>query len=191
MSSRSSRLDIQPAETARWADVEALFGARGACGGCWCQAWKKTKKEFDRDKGEGNRKSLQSLVKKGREPGLLAYIDGEAVGWVAVAPRTDYPRLASSRILAPVDGRPVWSVSCLFVRKEWRRKGISVDLLKAAAEHAFTHGAEVVEGYPSDLKEGKLPDAFVWTGLFPAFRKAGYQEVARRSATRPIVRKYR
>lgn len=189
MSPRTLRIEIHPAKAARWPDLEALFGARGACGGCWCQAWRKSKKEFDRDKGEANRKSLQALVKKGREPGLVAYADNEAVGWVAVAPRADYPRLAASRILAPVDERPVWSVSCLFIRRGWRRKGISVELLKAAAEHAFAHGAEIVEGYPSDLKGGVLPDVFVWTGLLPAFKKAGFKEVARRSVTRPIVRR--
>ena len=183
-------LEIHPAGPPRWADVETLFGARGACSGCWCQTWRKSKKDFDRDRGEGNRKALQSLVENGREPGLLAYVDGVPVGWVAVAPREDYPRLGASRILAPVDEQPVWSVSCIFILKGWRRKGISVELLKAAAKHAFDKGAEVVEGYPSDLKEGILPDAFVWTGLFPAFRKAGYREVARRSAKRPIVRRF-
>jgi GNAT superfamily N-acetyltransferase len=154
-------------------------------------AWRKTKKEFDRDKGEANRKSLQALVKGGREPGLLAYADGEAVGWVAVAPREEYPRLGGSRILAPVDDRLVWSVSCLFVRKEWRRRGLSVQLLEAAAEHAFARGASIVEGYPVEVREGKLPDPFVWTGLLPAYLRAGYREAARRSPTRPIVRKLR
>jgi GNAT superfamily N-acetyltransferase len=184
-------IDIVPATAARWKDLEGLFGARGACGGCWCMAWRKTKKEFDRDKGEANRKSLQALVKGGREPGLLAYADGEAVGWVAVAPREEYPRLGGSRVLAPVDDRPVWSVSCLFVRKGWRRRGLSVQLLEAAAEHAYARGAAIVEGYPVEVREGKLPDPFVWTGLLPAYLRAGYREAARRSPTRPIVRKCR
>lgn len=124
----------------------------------------------------------------GAVPGVLAYLDGEAVGWCAVAPRDDYPRLARSRILRPVDDRPVWSVPCLFVGRPHRRKGISVSLLRGAVDWAAGRRANVVEGYPVVPKPGGMPDAFAWTGTASAFVRAGFREVARRSESRPIMR---
>src|SRR5262249_36673407 len=80
-----------------------------------------------------------------------------------------------------------WSVTCLFVARPFRRKGVSTQLLRAAAAHAKRQGAAMVEGYPVDPRQNTVPDAFVWTGLVSAFRKAGFREVARRCATRPIM----
>ncbi len=110
-------LEFHAATADRWQDVERLFGERGACGGCWCMEWRKTRREFDADKGEKNRASLKALIEYGDSPGLLAYARGEPIGWVAVAPREVYRRLETSRILKPVDDQPVWSVSCFFVRR--------------------------------------------------------------------------
>jgi GNAT superfamily N-acetyltransferase len=92
------------------------------------------------------------------------------------------------RILKPVDEQPVWSVVCFFVAKGYRRQGVTVGLLKAAAAYARQHGAQILEGYPEDPKKDKVPDVFAFTGLCGAFRKAGFSEVARRSETRPIMR---
>jgi len=181
------RLEIVPASAERWADLERLFGERGACGGCWCMTWRLAPKEFAADKGEKNRRALLRIVASGEPSGVLGYLDGEAVGWCAVAPRESYPRLAASRVLASPDERPVWSVSCLFVARAHRNAGLSAELLAGAARYAASRGARLVEGYPHDL-DGVLPAAFVWTGLLPAFERAGFREVARRSAKRPIVR---
>jgi GNAT superfamily N-acetyltransferase len=172
----------------RWPDVEKLFGKNGACGGCWCMTWRLTRSEFASSKGAGNKKAFQKIVESGRAPGILAYADGRPVGWCAIAPRTDYPVLERSRVLAPIDTAQVWSVSCFFVSREYRRQGLTVGLLEAAVKHARSHGASIVEGYPHDLGETTLPAPFVWTGLLPIFRKAGFKEVGRRSPKRPIVR---
>ncbi len=152
-------------------------------------AWRLAPKVFGSGKGESNRRAFKSVVKKGPPPGVLAYAGGEPVGWCAVAPRSAYPRLANSRVLAPVDDKPAWSVSCLFVIKAHRRKGLSAKLLGAAAALAESHGAGVLEGYPVDTRGKDQPAPFVWTGLPSAFLKAGFEEVARRSDTRPIMRK--
>lgn len=180
---------FEPLTPDRWKDLEALFGARGACGGCWCMAWRLRPAEFRVQKGEGNRRAFKGVVKMGPPPGVLAYSDGEPVGWCAVAPRSAYPRLANSKVLAPLDDRAVWSISCLFVRKEHRKKGLSAGLISAAAELARSMGAQVVEGYPTDTKGQAQPAPFVWTGLPSAFLKAGFVEVARRSPARPIMRR--
>ena len=90
--------------------------------------------------------------------------------------------------MAPVDDKAVWSVSCFFVRKEWRKKGLGVSLLRAAMEFAKGPGGVILEGYPTD-SEKQTAAPFIRTGLASMFKKAGFKEVARRSATRPIFRK--
>ncbi|MBI3739474.1 MAG: GNAT family N-acetyltransferase [Chloroflexi bacterium] len=171
-----------------WADFESLFGPRGACAGCWCMFWKLPNKDFSALAYDGNKSAQRALVKSGVVPGLLAYADGEAVGWIAVEPRDQYPRLTRSRVLKPVDDNPVWSITCFFTRKDFRGAGVTVALLKAAIDHVKKLGGRIVEGYPVEPKKGKMPAAFVYTGLASAFRKAGFKEVARNSETRPIFR---
>jgi GNAT superfamily N-acetyltransferase len=175
-------LSFHPLTADRWADFETLFGPRGACGGCWCMFWRLKRSEYNTGKGVGNRSAMHALVDGGEVPGILAYADGKAVGWCAVAPREEYPGLGRSRILKPLDDKPVWSVSCLFVAKDFRNCGVSVALLKAAVEH-------VVEGYPVDSRGKEMPAPFVWHGLASAFRAAGFKECARASPTRPIMRR--
>lgn len=181
-------LTFAPLTPSRWTDLETLFGARGACGGCWCMVWRVPRAQWESHKGPGNKRALYRIVQAGPPPGVLAYRGSEPVGWCAVAPRERYPVLSRSRVLAPVDDRSVWSITCLFVRKADRRRGVSRQLLRAAVEFARSNGARIVEGYPVDPARDQ-PDPFVWTGLASTFRRAGFREVARRSATRPIMRR--
>lgn len=151
--------------------------------------WRLAPKTFEAGKGPGNRAAMKQLVEAGTVPGLLAYLGREAVGWCAVAPRADYPTLARSRILKPVDDEPCWSVSCLFVARPFRRQGISVALLRAAVDHVASRGGRILEAYPVEPKsDAPVPAAFAWTGLASAYLAAGFEEVARRSPKRPIMR---
>lgn len=188
MTARGPGLSFRWATPSLWPDVAALFGAKGACAGCWCMVWRLERKRYEAGKGAGNRRALKSLIEGGARPGVIAYAGREPVAWCAVAPRREYSYLERSRVLAPVDDTPVWSITCLFVAKEHRRRGISARLLRAAAEMAIARGARVVEGYPQSLSMAKIPDSFVWTGLPSAFERAGFIEVARRSPARPIMR---
>lgn len=172
----------------RWADFEELFGERGAAGGCWCMWWRLTKRQFEAQKGEGNRRAMKAIVDAGRVPGILAYHKGQPVGWCSVAPRGEFPRLERSRILEPVDEKPVWSVVCFFVAKPYRRRGVAAGLLRAAVEYVRSRGGRIVEGYAVEPTKGKTPDLFAYHGLAAMFRSAGFKEVARRSETRPIMR---
>ncbi|HZE88475.1 MAG TPA: GNAT family N-acetyltransferase, partial [Verrucomicrobiae bacterium] len=122
-------------------------------------------------------------------PGILAYSGDRAVGWCAVAPRAALSALERSRILQPVDDQPVWSITCFFVAKPYRRRGLTVKLIEAAAAHARKGGATIVEGYPVEPRKGAMPDVFAFIGLAAAFRRAGFTEVARRSDARPIMRR--
>lgn len=181
-------LQFRPLTPERWADLEKLFGPRGATGGCWCMYFRLPGKQYSQNKGEINRRMLKGLVDSGEPPGILAYAGDEPVGWCSLAPRPEFARLENSRILKPVDERPVWSVVCFFVAKAHRRQGVTVRLLRAAVEYAASQGAGVVEGYPLDPPEGSVPDVFAYHGLLETFRQAGFVEVARRSPTRPIMR---
>jgi GNAT superfamily N-acetyltransferase len=182
------RIEFEPLTPERWADVEQLFGPRGAYAGCWCMAWRLRKAEWERGKGDGNRDAFRRVVRKGPPPGILGYANGEAIAWCAVAPREAYVQLERSRVLKRIDAEPVWSVSCLFVTRMHRRRGVSVAMLRAAGDFAVRQGARIVEGYPVEPYSGKLPDAFAWTGTVAAFRAAGYEEAARGSPKRPIMR---
>jgi GNAT superfamily N-acetyltransferase len=181
-------LTFAPLTPDRWPDLEALFGPRGATGGCWCMWWRLKRSEFDALKGEGNRVAFRMVVEEGPPPGVLAYADGQPVGWCAIAPRDDYPALARSRILKRVDDQPVWSVTCFFIAKGWRRRGLAVHLLRAAVAFAGENGAQIVEGYPVEPRKDDMPGVFAWTGMASTFRRAGFVEVARRSETRPVMR---
>lgn len=172
----------------RWDDFETLFGPRGACGGCWCMLWRLQRSEFERNKGERNRQAMRDLVDNGVSPGILAYRKRDPIGWCALAPRADYPALARSRILKPIDDQPVWSVSCLFVHKDHRKQGVSVALLRAATDFVRKQGGTVVEGYPVLPKKAEMPAVFAWTGIASAFLEAGFHEAARPAEHRPIMR---
>lgn len=181
-------LKVRPLTPGRWDDFVKLFGKNGACAGCWCMWWRLPRAQWVRQKGERNKMAIRRFVRAGQVPGLLAYANTQPIGWCAIAPREGYPRLATSRTLKPVDDQRVWSVTCFFVAKSFRGRGITVELLKAAVELARNRGARIVEGYPIDPKHEQA-DVFVYTGLASAFRKAGFVEVLRRSPTRPIMRR--
>jgi GNAT superfamily N-acetyltransferase len=179
---------FRPATGANWSHLETLFGERGACGGCWCMAWRLPPAQWRLQKGTENKKALRRLVSCDPAPGIIGFLGREPVGWCAVAPRTSYPFLGRSRVLAPVDDSLVWSISCLFVAKHHRRKGLSALLLTEAVEFAAGRGAAIVEGYPTQPFSKRAPDPFLWTGTVSAFRAAGFVEAMRRSKTRPIMR---
>jgi GNAT superfamily N-acetyltransferase len=149
--------------------------------------WRLPRARFLKGKGSANRRALRRLVLAGGTPGLIGYQGRRPVAWCAVGPRPSFPGLERSRVLAPVDQRPVWSITCLFVMKSARRAGVSVRMLREAARWARGRGARIVEGYPVETTT-RQADPFVWTGLAQGFRRAGFREVLRRSPVRPIMR---
>lgn len=183
------KIAIEPLTPDRWADFEALMGPKGGCGGCWCMLWRLRKRDYDAMKGAANRDAIRAVVDSGPPPGLLAYDGDQAVGWISLAPRAAFPRLETSRVMQPVDDRPVWSVSCFLIARSHRRQGLAVALLEAACGFAGSQGASILEGYPVAPTKTPYPETYAWTGFETAFRRAGFVEVARRSDTRPIMRR--
>jgi GNAT superfamily N-acetyltransferase len=134
-------------------------------------------------------------VSRGRAPGLVAYREGEAVGWVSVGPREDYERLAYSKVLAPVDDKPVWSIVCFVVGRSSRGQGVAAALLDAAIDYAREHGATMLEAYPVEVPSGqRLHAGEVYKGTVSMYERAGFKVVDRRqwnstTPVRPIVRR--
>jgi GNAT superfamily N-acetyltransferase len=182
------KLDVRPVTAERWADLEQLFGPRGAYSGCWCTWWQLSRSEFSRYSAAERKQVLQGIVASGQVPGVLAYLDERPIAWCSVGPRESYPGLERSRILARVDDRPVWSIVCFFVAREYRRRGLLVPLIQAAVEYAAQQGARIVEAYPVDPHGQAVEAVRSFTGLAPAFERAGFVEVSRRSDRRPIMR---
>jgi GNAT superfamily N-acetyltransferase len=185
-------LDVQPLTPDRFADLAALFEEGGDPKWCWCTFFRVRGRDWNSNPAD-NRDELASLAKRELAPGLVGYLDGRAVGWVSLAPREDYARLAYSKVLAPVDETPVWSIVCFVVGRRARGRGVATAMLHAAIAFARARGAKVLEAYPTDVGARRIPAADAYHGTLAMFEKAGFTVVASRQATsasapRPIVR---
>ena len=150
--------------------------------------WRCTRREFEKQQGEGNRQAMQALVNTGEIPGILGYAEGEAVGWCSVAPREQYGSLERSPVLKRLDNVAVWSLVCLFVRKDYRNKGMSEVLIRGAVAHVARQGGKIVEAYPTLPKKRRLPPVSSYMGVPAMFEQVGFVECARPSKSRAIVR---
>lgn len=140
---------------------------------------------YKRQDPELNKRAFKQVLRRGPPPGLLAF-DGEvAVGWCQLTPRDALPWLANNRRLPRVDDVPVWSISCLYVRKGHRRKGITGVLIAAAIYEALKAGAPALEAYPLDAA---LSPSASGTGYVSTFERAGFKVIARTFPPRPIMR---
>lgn len=191
-------LTIEPLTPARLPDLADLFGQGGDPKRCWCSFYRTRSKDIVAWSGEDNRAVLAQAVvdnaTERRAPGLIAYDSGVAVGWASLGPREDYPRIVHSRVLAPIDDAPVWSIVCFVVGRRARGQGIATALLAAAIDYARDHGATTLEAYPIETEPGsRVPSANVYRGTLSMFERAGFELAARRqspgaSQARPIVR---
>lgn len=181
--------EIHPATPDRWDDLLALFGPNGAYANCWCTWWVLTARQWEDAGADGRREVLEQMVAGGEVPGLLAYLDGVPVGWVALGPRDRYARMMSprSRAFKPIDEHPSWVINCFYIARGHRRRGIATALMGAAVEHAFAHGAQRIDGHPKDTAVRKVSNADLYVGSLEMFLAAGFTEVERRNG-RPVVR---
>jgi GNAT superfamily N-acetyltransferase len=178
------KLTIRPLTPDRWPALEDLFGENGACGGCWCMYWRIGSAYRDRRR-EKNKAAFREVVRRGPPPGLLAFDGDVAVGWCQLTPRDDLPWLDRAWRVRRVDDVPVWSISCFYVRKGYRRRGVTSALIAAALRAAKRANAPAVEAYPLDADES--PSA-TGTGYASTFARAGFKTIARHTPPRPIMR---
>jgi GNAT superfamily N-acetyltransferase len=177
-------LTIRPLRPDLWPALEHLFGKNGACGGCWCMYWRIGSAYHQRPR-EQNKAAFREVVKQGPPPGLLAFDGDLAVGWCQLTPRRALPWLDRAWRLKRVDVAPVWSLSCFYVRKGYRRRGVTSALIAAALKVAKSAKAPALEAYPLDAD---LTPSASSTGYPSTFARAGFKTVARRVPPRPIMR---
>jgi GNAT superfamily N-acetyltransferase len=170
-----------------WPSLETLFAANKTVGGCFCTWFMRSHAETTAGWGEGNRAFLRAQL--GAPLGLLALDDGEPAGWVAVAPWPTYPRLATSKITQSGAGPGTWSVTCFFVHRRARGKGLAATLLGEAVDYAAGRGATAVEGYPVDTEGARRSSGDLYHGTLEMFLAAGFTLLDRRGTRRALVRK--
>jgi len=185
------RITTKELTPALWLALETLFGSNGACGGCWCQAWRIEKGECWGDiKGPIARERLCEGVLNGSVHGILAFIQEQPVGWCTFGPRDSFPRLNRARTLKCEDSSEVWSIPCFFVARGYRRQGVAAALLKQALKAIKQRGIGIAEGYPSKPNDkGQYIDTFAWTGTQALFQKAGFTIVGNPEGSKQRVRK--
>src|SRR5262249_12950788 len=178
------KLTVRPLTPDLWPALEDLFGNLGACNGCWCMYWR-IGSAYRQRTPKQNRKSFRKIVKQGPPPGLLAFEGKIPVGWCQLTPRVELPWLDRVWRVRRVGDLPGWSISCLSVRKGYRRRGGPSALIDAAVKAAKRARAPALEAYPLDAS--KTPSAS-GTGFETAFLRAGFKVVARHVPPRPIMR---
>jgi GNAT superfamily N-acetyltransferase len=186
-------LEILPLTPERFGDVATLFEEGGDQKWCWCVYFRFRGRDWTNSTAPENRSALETLAERPLAPGLLAYEDDRPIGWVSLGPREDYERLAYSKVLAPIDDTPVWSIVCFVVSRRARGKGLASELLAGAIAFAREHGVTTLEAYPVDTGGGRVPAASAYHGTVSMFARAGFEVVERRqwnsaSPVRPIVR---
>jgi GNAT superfamily N-acetyltransferase len=178
------KLVIRPLTPAQWPALEDLFGTNGACSGCWCMYWRIGSTYHKRPRAQ-NKAAFREVVRRGPPPGLLAFDGDTPVGWCQLTRRDALPWLDRTWRLARVDAVPVWSLSCFYVRKDYRKRGVTSALIAAAVQAAKRGKAPALEAYPLDAD---LTPSASGTGFASAFARAGFKTVARRVPSRPIMR---
>jgi GNAT superfamily N-acetyltransferase len=178
------RLTIRPLTPDLWPALEDLFGENGACNGCWCM-YGRIGSAYRKRPREENKQAFREVVMHGPPPGLLAFDGDVAVGWCQLTPRDAVPWLDRTWRLRRVDDLPVWSLSCLYVRKGCRRRGVTAALIAAALDAAKRAGAPALEAYPFDANVSPSASG---TGYASTFARAGFRIVGRHTLPRPIMR---
>ena len=173
-----------PVTPATGGDLELFSAAHGTFRWCSCMRWRLRSSPFRNAGKDGRVAALADRVRRAEPVGVLAYADGEVVGWCSVAPRESYAAVLASRVITQVPGERVWSVVCFFVAARARRQGLRTRLLEAACAYAAESGAAVIEAYPSP--DGR---SYRYMGTRELYRAAGFEDLPVPDGSRPVMRR--
>lgn len=188
-----SRVSVEAATADRFVDVQHALTGGGDGASCQCQWWTLTNAQFSAATAEERRRMLRDEIDAGPPPGLIAYVEDVAAGWVRVGPRMRQPRLERTRAFASVSGQPwddasIWAVTCFAIRKEHRGAGLNAVLLDAAIRLARDGGARIFEAYPIDPEADRRHTAnSLFHGVLSTFLAVGFREVGRSRPDRVVV----
>lgn len=186
------------ATSTRWDDVQHALTGGGDGASCQCIWPMLRNKDWNETTTPERTTMLREEIDAGPPPGLIAYVDGEAAGWIRIGPRTVQRRLEHTRAIAaateePFDEDSVWAVTCFVVRREHRGQGLNGALLRAAVDYARTAGARLIEGYPVDTggttqQANELFHGMLTTFLAERFRARGELKPGRPLVTLELAR---
>jgi ribosomal protein S18 acetylase RimI-like enzyme len=163
---------VIPADATRIEDVVAVVNPA-----CLCQYWRMSSGDYSRSGYESRLEALRAQLEEKPAPGMLAYLDGEPVGWLGFGPRNRVERLVRSRTIPALDDVPVWSIYCFTVRVGYRRQGIARELLDGLIEYARAEGAPALEAYPVDTAGRRIQGTAAYVGTAGMFERAGFRRI--------------
>jgi GNAT superfamily N-acetyltransferase len=206
----ASDVTIVPANEASCGDLQAVFGTRGYAASCQCQRFKIRGRDWDLEwtkpgpaptsfPVEERAHRLRTQTQCGHPEsdttsGLIAYLEGEPVGWCAIEPRTAYLRLRGKPLVwagraEDKSDESVWAVTCFITRAGYRRLGVSRALARAAVDFARQRGARALEGYPMITEPGReVTWGELHVGSRSIFVDAGFTEVTHPTLRRVVMR---
>jgi GNAT superfamily N-acetyltransferase len=173
-----NKITTKPVDKSNWADFEMLFESKGAPGYCWCMVWRMTKDELKQNNPVCRKEFIRQRVFSGIPVGLLAYVNEQPIAWCSVAPRDTHERLGGDESLDKV-----WSVTCFFIKKEFRKKGLTDFLLQMALKYAKKNGAKYVEAYPVETTS----PSYRFMGFINTFEKAGFKFIKKAGTRRHVM----
>ncbi|WP_334152058.1 GNAT family N-acetyltransferase [Microbacterium sp.] len=185
-------ITTEVATTARWDDVQHALTGGGDGASCQCIWPMLSNKDWNETTTPQRTELFREEIAEGPPPGIIAYVDGDAAGWIRIGPRTKQARLPRTRIIAaattePLDDESVWAVTCFVVRREHRGAGLNHALLDAAIDYARSSGARLIEGYPVDTGGEKQRTNELFHGTLGTFLAAGFESQAQMKPGRTLV----
>jgi GNAT superfamily N-acetyltransferase len=179
------KLMVHEVDASRWPDFERLFESRGGPKACWCMLWRARGAEAKNTKGSARKAAIKARVDDGVPIGLLGYVDGDPIAWCSIAPRSTYRPLGGDDDESSEAPDGVWSLVCFFIHRAFRGRGVTEQLIEAAADFAKRNGATVLEAYPVDPGS----PSYRFMGYVPTFEAAGFEEIARAGTRRHVMRR--
>jgi len=169
---------FKPVTNRSWQDFEKLFESKGAPGYCWCMVWRHVKEGGDRSSRQDKKESIKAYIDQNIPVGILAYDKKEPVAWCSIAPRESYRDLGGDKSL-----QNVWSLTCFYIKKEYRDQGLVKKLIEEAVSYAKSKGAEYLEAYPVDANS----PSYRFMGFVPTFEKSGFKYKQKAGTRRNVM----